>query len=724
MKQRLILIGAGLALLAVVVRLVISRPGTGGDVAVDTTGASAQAATAGAATPGAQKPPAVSTSGTPGSTVVARPAGPTPTPVVVQIQGTAISIEAKPLLLLNPSTVRQGSSVGVTGSGFDPGATVDIYVKQQTSDSVDPLTFVQVDKSGGFGGVTFAVPDALPRGNFIVEADQRESGNVARATAVVAGGSPQVKLGTQAAKSGDTVQLSAAGFGPDEDVNVYWNDLSSEVIGTLHTDDSGGLRQGAVRVPFGAVGNNGFIFVGQKSQSPVTVPFQMLNLYPSVDLSSYAIKPDNVLSFSGKDFGPGEDVTVYLNNPDAPPLTTIQTDDSGGFTNAGGFLVPFGLQGKQTLIFMGKESKAPTTASFDTLPYTPSAQPSTYGGRPGTTLTFYAIGFARNEIVHALVGRTQDNAGSEVSCFRTDAQGNAASGGSYVVPGDATPGQLVFSLLGSRSQAVATAALEVIASDVPVQVPPQAPFQCDLTDGPDAPQVVGVVAGPPAMSDASSSDAPQAASGASSNAARKAAPAANATAAPKPGGTPEAGATTVPKASESPQASPTAAPKAGASPEASPTAAARATPAAKASPTAAARASATPGASPTSAAKASPTPKASPTAKSAATPKATATGEAKPAPTASSKDSTPAPSATSAPPPPPPVAAPDPQQPAAGAAQTYTVQTDDTLPSIADRVYRDANQWTSIYNANRSTIGDDPNLIRPGMQLTIPAKES
>ena len=172
---------------------------------------------------------------------------------MVQIQGTAVSIEAKPLLLLNPSTVRQGSSVGVTGSGFDPGATVDIYVKQQASDSVDPLTFIQVDKSGGFGGVTFAVPDALPRGNFLVEADQRESANVARATAVIAGGSPQVKLGTQAAKSGDTVQLSATGFGPDEDINVYWNDLSSDVIGAIQTDDSGGVRQGSVRVPFGAV---------------------------------------------------------------------------------------------------------------------------------------------------------------------------------------------------------------------------------------------------------------------------------------------------------------------------------------------------------------------------------------------------------------------------------------------------------------------------------------
>ena len=781
MKQRLILIGAGLVLLIVVARLVISRPGAGGDVAVDTTGASAQARSGGtnpAAGDRAAQPTDVAARGTPAATLVAKPSGPTPTPVVVQIQGTAVSIEAKPLLLLNPSTVRQGSSVGVTGSGFDPGATVDIYVKQQAADSVDPLTFVQVDKSGGFGGVTFAVPDSLPRGNFIVEADQRESGNVARATAVIAGGSPQVKLGTQAAKSGDAVQLSAAGFAPDEDINVYWNELSSDVIGTLHTDESGGLRQGSVRVPFGAVGNNGFIFVGLRSQSPVTVPFQMLNLYPNVDLSSYAIKPDNVLSFSGKDFGPGEQVTVYLNSPEAPPLTTIQADDSGGFTNAGGFLVPFGLRGKQTLIFMGKESKAPTTASFDTLPYTPSAQPSTYGGRPGTTLTFYAIGFARNEIVHALVGRTQDSAGQEVSCFRTDPQGNAASGGSYVVPGDASPGQLVFSLMGSRSEAVATAALEVIASDVPVQVPPQAPFQCDLTDGPDAPQVVGVVEGPPALSaDAAYGPSPvvagtpaagpkqgggQSKANATADAARSAAAKANAlaeaspTAGPKANGSQDASptaaakanATAAPKANASQDAGPTAAPKSNATPEASPTAAAKANATAgpKASPTAAAKANATaaPKASPTAATKASATPKANPTAAAKnATPAANPADTGKnPTPAAGANGGEPAAAADAAA---DPAAAPAPAAPAAASApaaaaatappapsaasapatsQTYTVQDGDTLPAIANQVYGDANQWTAIYQANRSTIGDDPNLIHPGMPLSIPAKES
>jgi hypothetical protein len=329
MIQRLLLIAVGLLAVLAVIRTVIARPGPGDEVAVDTTGASSRGAGTPSSTNAAAKaqPSGVAAASTATAiAALAAPSGPTPTPLVVQVQGTSIAVERKPLVLLNPSTVRQGSSLGVTGSGFDPGGTVDVVVKQQAADSGDAITFVQIDKSGGFGGVTFAVPDSLPRGSFIVEARQRNSDKVARATAVIAGGSPQVKLGTQAGKAGDTVELSAQGFGGDEDVRVFWNAVNGDAVATLHTDGGGGVRQGSIRVPFGAVGNNGFIFVGDKSQSPLTVPFQLLNLYPDVTLNSYAIKPDNVLSFTGKDFGPNETVTVYLNSPDGQALETIQAN--------------------------------------------------------------------------------------------------------------------------------------------------------------------------------------------------------------------------------------------------------------------------------------------------------------------------------------------------------------------------------------------------------------
>ncbi|MER2999129.1 LysM peptidoglycan-binding domain-containing protein [Pontibacter populi] len=51
---------------------------------------------------------------------------------------------------------------------------------------------------------------------------------------------------------------------------------------------------------------------------------------------------------------------------------------------------------------------------------------------------------------------------------------------------------------------------------------------------------------------------------------------------------------------------------------------------------------------------------------------------------------------------------------------TYTVQSGDSLSKIAQRQYGNASAWTKIYNANKTTIGDNPDLIKPGQKLTIP----
>lgn len=52
--------------------------------------------------------------------------------------------------------------------------------------------------------------------------------------------------------------------------------------------------------------------------------------------------------------------------------------------------------------------------------------------------------------------------------------------------------------------------------------------------------------------------------------------------------------------------------------------------------------------------------------------------------------------------------------------QTYTVKSGDCLWNIAKKYYGSGAQYTKIYNANKSVIGSNPNLIYPGQVLTIP----
>jgi nucleoid-associated protein YgaU len=56
----------------------------------------------------------------------------------------------------------------------------------------------------------------------------------------------------------------------------------------------------------------------------------------------------------------------------------------------------------------------------------------------------------------------------------------------------------------------------------------------------------------------------------------------------------------------------------------------------------------------------------------------------------------------------------------APAAATYTVRAGDTLSSIAQAHYRDASRWRAIWEANRATIGWDPDRLKVGMRLRIP----
>jgi nucleoid-associated protein YgaU len=53
-------------------------------------------------------------------------------------------------------------------------------------------------------------------------------------------------------------------------------------------------------------------------------------------------------------------------------------------------------------------------------------------------------------------------------------------------------------------------------------------------------------------------------------------------------------------------------------------------------------------------------------------------------------------------------------------ARTYTVEKGDTLSHIAKAHYGKASKWRAIFDANRDIL-DDPDKIRPGQVLTIPA---
>ena len=53
--------------------------------------------------------------------------------------------------------------------------------------------------------------------------------------------------------------------------------------------------------------------------------------------------------------------------------------------------------------------------------------------------------------------------------------------------------------------------------------------------------------------------------------------------------------------------------------------------------------------------------------------------------------------------------------------KTYTVDSGDNLSAIAQQELGDANRWREIYELNRDVIGNNPDLIQPGMELKLPS---
>ncbi|GAC1376435.1 MAG: hypothetical protein NVS3B25_28480 [Hymenobacter sp.] len=58
---------------------------------------------------------------------------------------------------------------------------------------------------------------------------------------------------------------------------------------------------------------------------------------------------------------------------------------------------------------------------------------------------------------------------------------------------------------------------------------------------------------------------------------------------------------------------------------------------------------------------------------------------------------------------------------AAGAGDSYTVVSGDSLSKIAKDHYGDAAKWHQIYEANKALIGNNPDHIEVGQVLTLPS---
>ena len=395
----------------------------------------------------------------------------TPTPTVT-LGGQAVSANGGAVILVNPGLVAPGGVVNVQGSGFDPSASVAVWLRPPHSNTGTVVARGMTSKYGTLN-TGFTMPASTGATATLVA---QEAGGTKMAVAQIVtpiGVGHVVIDGKSAGKPGDTVTVSASGFGPGEKVDVFWGRVAGTPAATLTADGSGSISEASVPVGVAPTGSTTLVLVGEKTKTTATAPYQMLGLYPVLAPHPYAVQAGHSVTLNGSGFAPGEQVLLYLNAASGTPALTATASSGGGLSLT--FVVPFGLKGNQTLIAIGEESRAAVNSGLDILPYSPSAQASTYGALPGTTISFYATGFAANEVVEVYLGRGQGNSGQLVSAFRVDGHGDAAAAGRYVIPNGTGPA-LYFTLVGQESGGSATAKVSVTTPSQPVTVPSQPPY--------------------------------------------------------------------------------------------------------------------------------------------------------------------------------------------------------------------------------------------------------
>ncbi|MGW0821025.1 hypothetical protein [Streptomyces sp. NPDC002845] len=382
-------------------------------------------------------------------------------PKTVDLGKRKIPRESGPIIVVNPGLVTPGGKATIEGAGFDAKSTVDLLLKTSAKQSEGKgIATAKTDKSGTIN-TQITVPQNVSKGAILV-AQQRNADNVAEAELIAGGVVGSVKINKAVGKPGDSVSLNIRGFGAGERIDVFWGRVGGTPDATLTADGSGGIGRADVKVGVAPTGTSTLILVGKKSKTTATASFQILGLYPSLKSSPYALKAGQQISVSAGGFAPEERVLFYINSASGVPAFASNADANGNVGSVA-FEVPFGLEGEQNITAIGDRTRAVVRAGFQVTPYTPSAEPSTYSGRAGTSVSFYVEGFAANETVTLYAGG-EDGGEKKITTFQVDAKGVAEAVGSYQIT-TADEGGVAFKLVGSKSGGEAKAGVNAAEQD-------------------------------------------------------------------------------------------------------------------------------------------------------------------------------------------------------------------------------------------------------------------
>jgi dolichol-phosphate mannosyltransferase len=275
-------------------------------------------------------------------------------------------------LQLRVADLTPGGSLYFAGSGFLPGERLAVGIQNQAGRQEAQLAPLNADRNGRIITAQEAIPATLPPGAHILLVEGQNSHHTAQATFWLHWITPTVQLDTYSVRPEHSVNFAGSGFMPDEKVEarlVPAGQTSAQVLITASANARGNIA-GHLTIPWMPAGDYSLIFVGQQSQAPISLGFNIQGFYPRVTLDTYAPALHTRLRFTGEGFAPGEEILVYLNQQavgshQSGPIVDTHADADGRLSAT---WEVEGLSGDNTLSFVGQRSGSVIMTNFTIMP--------------------------------------------------------------------------------------------------------------------------------------------------------------------------------------------------------------------------------------------------------------------------------------------------------------------------------------------------------------------
>jgi len=357
-------------------------------------------------------------------------------------QTIMVQIVGPPTITLGTSSGALGDTIPISGSVFQAGETVSLYL-----DSTASTPFASVTATGGCAlASSFTVPEATYGSHSIIAVGQ-SSGQT--------GSAPfSINPTTRILSSGSTFGLYGFGFGAGETVTVRFDSPTGTVVGSAVANSKGSFSPVIFSKP--SISHRLYA-VGQSTGATA---YSVYVVTPSLNSNRSSGIPGSSATITGSNFGPGETVAALWDCMSASctgdlVAGTATADSSGNVSIP--ITVPLsaapGMQ--HTIGVLGQSTTAFGTLGFSLPPVGLLIDHNS--GIPGSSVTITGSNFGVGETVAALWSC------SWATCTGSQTMGTGTADGSGAVtihatiPASATPGSTnTIGVLGQSSKGFGT----------------------------------------------------------------------------------------------------------------------------------------------------------------------------------------------------------------------------------------------------------------------------